>query len=48
MDFNNSKDSNKKQFSLFGHYNLQEPTPDVPGKYVGDDDDGIINDCLFD
>lgn len=32
MDYNNTKDSNKR-FSLFGNYNLNEPIPNVPGKY---------------
>jgi hypothetical protein len=34
MDFNNTKDSNKRGFSLFGNYNLNEPTPNIPGKYA--------------
>ncbi len=34
MDFNNSKDQNKRGFSLFGNYNLNEPVVDVPGKCV--------------
>jgi hypothetical protein len=34
MDFNNTKDSNKKGFSLFGNYNIHEPIPNVPGKYI--------------
>jgi len=35
MDLNNTKDSNKRGFSLFGNYNLHEPTtPNVPGKYA--------------
>jgi hypothetical protein len=27
-------DSNKRGFSLFGNYNLNEPIPNVPGKYL--------------
>jgi hypothetical protein len=34
MDLNNTKDSNKRGFSLFGNYNLHESTPNVPGKYA--------------
>ncbi|CAF3531329.1 unnamed protein product, partial [Adineta steineri] len=30
MDFNNTKDQNKRGFSLFGNYNLPEPVTDVP------------------
>ena len=29
-----TKDSHKKGFSLFGNYNLHEPTPNIPGKYL--------------
>ncbi|CAF3900564.1 unnamed protein product [Rotaria sp. Silwood1] len=30
MDLNNTKDSNKRGFSLFGNYNLHEPVTNVP------------------
>jgi len=30
MDLNNTKDSHKRGFSLFGNYNLHEPTPNIP------------------
>ncbi|CAF0971179.1 unnamed protein product [Rotaria sordida] len=30
MDFNNTQDSNKRGFSLFGNYNLHEPASNVP------------------
>lgn len=33
MDLNNPKDTNKRGFSLFGNYNFNEPTPNVPGKF---------------